>query len=630
MHLIEIDQQKCVRCYACVRVCPTKAIAVMVNEEYPKILHNRCIGCGGCIRSCSPSALTHISDIQKARNILSSETPAVAIVDPSISGEFPDITDYRKFVTMIRALGFKYVNEVSFGVDLIGQIYADLAQNFKGKYQLLSNCPSLVSYIEKFHPDLTDNLAPVVNPMIATAMVVRKKYETPINVVFIGPCISAKHEAELFVDTANINAVITFTELRQLFEENNITESTLEYSDFDGPIGYTGSLYPLCNGLVQAAGIDDSLLTGTIIATEGRDNFLEAVKTFKTSSETIRRHFDIYYCDGCQMGPGTSRDGQKFIRRTLTTDYVNKRLKTFDKADWETDINLYKSLDFSRSFVNDDQRIPMPPQDRINEVLKVIGKKEDEAHRGCGACGYDSCNELAIAVSKGLAKPEMCLTFNLRSQSEYIKTLKTTNEKLARTESALKDSELRARAEQQAAQEASEIITAMMQKLPSGIVIVNDEMKILQANMTFIDLLGEDAQMINEVIPGLVGADLKSLIPFNFYNMFSFVLKNDENITNKDTRFNETLLNVSVFTIKKGKIVGAVIRDMYVPEVRKEQILQRVNEAITENLEMVQKIGFLLGDGAAKVEKMLNSIVQTYANERNEEQHLPGDDDENL
>ena len=249
---------------------------------------------------------------------------------------------------------------------------------------------------------------------------------------------------------------------------------------------------------------------------------------------------------------------------------------------------------------------------------------------GCGACGYDSCNELAIAVSKGLAKPEMCLTFNLRSQSEYIKTLKTTNEKLARTESALKDSELRARAEQQAAQEASEIITAMMQKLPSGIVIVNDEMKILQANMTFIDLLGEDAQMINEVIPGLVGADLKSLIPFNFYNMFSFVLKNDENITNKDTRFNETLLNVSVFTIKKGKIVGAVIRDMYVPEVRKEQILQRVNEAITENLEMVQKIGFLLGDGAAKVEKMLNSIVQTYANERNEEQHLPGDDDETL
>ena len=83
-----------------------------------------------------------------------------------------------------------------------------------------------------------------------------------------------------------------------------------------------------------------------------------------------------------KWGQERAETGQKYIRRTLTTDYVNKRLKTFDKADWEADIDLYKSLDFTRSFKNDDQRIPMPPQDKINEVLKVIGKKEDEAHRG--------------------------------------------------------------------------------------------------------------------------------------------------------------------------------------------------------------------------------------------------------
>jgi hypothetical protein len=52
---------------------------------------------------------------------------------------------------------------------------------------------------------------------------------------------------------------------------------------------------------------------------------------------------------------------------------------------------------------------------------------------------------------------------------------------------------------------------------------------------------------------------------------------------------------------------------MYVPEVRKEQILSRINDAIDENLEMVQKIGFLLGEGAARTEKMLNSIIQSYA-----------------
>lgn len=220
----------------------------------------------------------------------------------------------------------------------------------------------------------------------------------------------------------------------------------------------------------------------------------------------------------------------------------------------------------------------------------------------------------------------MCLTFNLKNQTDYIKTLKSTNEKLARTETALKESEQRARREQQLAQEATEIITAMMQKLPSGVVIVDQDLKILQANRTFIEILGEDARMIDEVIPGLVGADLKSLLPFNFYNMFSFVLKNDEDVTNKDTRYNDNLLNVSIFTIRKNKIVGAVVRDMYVPEVRKEQILGRINEAITENLEMVQKIGFLLGEGAARTERMLNSIVQTYQPAREPDKRRPEED----
>jgi len=58
--------------------------------------------------------------------------------------------------------------------------------------------------------------------------------------------------------------------------------------------------------------------------------------------------------------------------------------------------------------------------------------------------------------------------------------------------------------------------------------------------------------------------------------------------------------------------VGAVIRDMYAPEIRKEEVIKRVTEAIDKNLEMVQKIGFLLGEGAAETEQMLNSIMEFY------------------
>ena len=138
--------------------------------------------------------------------------------------------------------------------------------------------------------------------------------------------------------------------------------------------------------------------------------------------------------------------------------------------------------------------------------------------------------------------------------------------------------------------------------------------KGLHSNKAFVDILGEDVAIVNEVIPGLVGADLKALLPVPFYKMFAYVLNSDENIVNKDVHYGDNILSVSVFTIKKNKYVGGIIRDMYTPEVRKEQIVRRLTDVIDENFDMVQKIASLLGEGAAKTEKMLNSVIESYRN----------------
>ena len=93
-------------------------------------------------------------------------------------------------------------------------------------------------------------------------------------------------------------------------------------------------------------------------------------------------------------------------------------------------------------------------------------------------------------------------------------------------------------------------------------VIADKKLKIVHSNQSFIDLLGNDALEINDIIPGLVGADLKSLLPYNIYNQFSYVLQNGEDVMNRDLTYKEVLLNISVFTIKKGSVVGAILRDM--------------------------------------------------------------------
>lgn len=610
--LFRIDEQTCINCYACVRVCPVKAIEVKAGQNYARIIDSRCVGCGSCLNICPVNAVSYKSSKKEVLELLKGEEPVAAICSPSISGEFADITDYRKFVQMIKQLGFTYVCEVTFGVDLVAREYKKLFENFKGKYFITSMCPVVVSMVEKFHPEIVQNLAPIISPIVATAMAVRKEYGSNVKVVLIGPCIQSKEEIKLYDDERRIDENLTFVELRELFEEFNIKESNMEYSEFDEPIGYKGSLFPIGRGILQAVDISEDLLTGTVISTNGPNNTLQALEQFETSIDLINRHFNLFYCEGCLMGPGTSRGGKKFIRRTMVVNYANKRLKTFDREKWEKNIAKNSLGNFSRSFTIDDQRLPTPNKQKLEEVLKVIDKEFVGRDSGCEACGYSSCYDFASAVASGLAHTDMCLNFTLKKRQEYIKTLQVTNEKLAKTQQALRESEKKARMEQEVAKEATETITTMLKKLPSAVVLIDKKMKILQSNQSFIDLLGDDALEINEIIPGLVGADLKTLLPYNIHNLFTSVLQNNTDILNRDVMYKDKLLNLSVFTIKPNSIVGAVIRDMYAPEVQKEEVIKRITEVIDKNLAMVQNIGFLLGEGASETEKMLNSIIKTY------------------
>jgi iron only hydrogenase large subunit-like protein len=154
-----------VLCYACVRNCPVKAIAVSSNEETPiKVIYDRCVGCGACYEVCPYDAVEYASDIDKTQHLLKKEKNLIALLAPSVAGEFLDITDYRKFSQMLRQMGFSKVYEAAFGADLVAQEYKKLFKESKGKYFLTTNCPVVVSNVEKFQPDLKENLAPIVSP----------------------------------------------------------------------------------------------------------------------------------------------------------------------------------------------------------------------------------------------------------------------------------------------------------------------------------------------------------------------------------------------------------------------------------------------------------------------------------
>ncbi|WP_439182446.1 [Fe-Fe] hydrogenase large subunit C-terminal domain-containing protein [Carboxylicivirga taeanensis] len=604
--LILTDKEKCNLSYTCVRVCPAKAIKIA--DKYAQILPDRCIGCGHCVTMCAQEAIAYRSDIEVVTELINNSARVAAICDPAISGEFTDVADYRKFVAMIREIGFDIVTEMSFAVDLVAYKYKDLVESFQGKHYITTKCPPVVSYIEKQEPELVENLAPIVPPYIAMAKIIHKRYGDDVKIVYITACTAAKDEKRQFYHTdGHIDGALTFKELRQLFAQRSITEKTVEFSEFDPPLGRKGGLFPISHGLFQAVDINQGLLEGDIIITEGRTNFLQSIKEFKYESE-LNQHLDLFYCKGCIQGPGTSVGGKKFTRRSQVIKYVNKRMKAIDAYQWRLDIEEFKSLDLSRSFKSKDIRLPVPTKEEVDNVLADMGKSKAEDQLGCGACGYPSCREFAIAHLQGLTDYEQCYSFSVRKLRSYVNKVNASNEKYRKTQEALVKSEEKARQEESLAREAAETTTAMLNKLRAGVVIVDHNLNVMEANQRFVEMLGDDAREIAEVVPGLRGAELKSLV--SFHKVFAAVLQSGQDVVERDLDYGGSIFNVSVFTIKRNQVVGGIIRDLITPEVRKEEVIKRARDVIKENLETVQQIAFLLGESASKTEKTLNSIIE--------------------
>lgn len=615
MDLIQIDKEKCKLCLSCIRICPVKAIKTG-EDDFPQVIQERCIACGSCMATCSPEAIHYRSSIAQVNALLSSEHAVCAIVDPSISGEFPDVADYRKFVEMIRKLGFAYVNEASFGVDMVAREYKNLFDNeFKGKYYVAANCPVVVSYIEKYYPDLVDNLAPIVSPMIAAAMMVRKKYGQQIKVVFIGPCIAAKQDAVRYREKhGEVNAVLTFQELRKLFKSHKIAERSLEYSDFDPPYGYKGSLYPITNGIIQAAEIDEMLLSSHVITSEGRAGMLQSVQDFDRFNERINCHFNIFYDEGCLMGPGTSPDGDKTLRRAMVIQFANKRLRSFNYEHWENELRNYLSLDMSRSFQRDDQRLPPIEKNLVDDVMADLGREQDNMY--CQACGYDSCRDFAESVVRGFADKESCFRYAATMTKDYMKDYKLVKEQFIRSKKNNADLEKKITQGKKELERSQSVIDSVLEELPFSLVILNSNLKIRNSSRAFIEMLGEDAREINEVIPGLKGADIAKLVSYNFVNLFRHVLDNKESVYNRSLPLGERKTLVSVFPVKDHDDVCVLFRDAHLSEVSTEEIKQRVTEVVDKNIEMVQKIGFILGEEASGVEQLLKRIIDLFDKEQ--------------
>ncbi len=495
-------KDRCRVCYTCVRECPAKAIKIINGQA--EVLIERCIGCGNCTRVCSQGAKVYRRSAIRVAELLESPGRVAAIVAPSFPAEFTETSDYRSFVGMMRKLGFDGVFEVGFGADLVALEYKKLLEGKGEKRYISSDCPAIVNYIKKYHPALVPSLAGIVSPMVAMSRVVRKKLGNDVKIVFTGPCVAKKEESP------DIDAVITFAELREIFKERNIDPEGAEPSDFDTPWAGKGAVFPISRGLLQTVDIKDSAFDGNIIVAEGRADFQEAVKEFEAGLIN-NHHLELLCCEGCIMGPGMSEGGKHYARRSLVSNYVREKLKRGDDEEWKRNIEEYKLIDLSSSFETDDQRLPAPSVQEIRNKLERMGKVDARDFLNCGACGYETCEEHAIAIIEGLAEIEMCLPMTIDKLHNSINDLAVTNEKLVSVQQALKQSEKMASMGQLSAGIAHELNN------PLGVVIMYSNILLEEVpknspEYTDLRLIVEQANRCKKIVGGLLNFARKNQV----------------------------------------------------------------------------------------------------------------------
>ncbi|MCI1722030.1 MAG: 4Fe-4S binding protein [Lachnospiraceae bacterium] len=417
MSIIDFKSTKCKHCYKCVRNCLVKAI--QIKDERAEIMEDHCILCGQCLKVCPQKAKSLSSELPEVREMIRSGRRVVVTMAPSFMGLMKGGT-IGQIRSALKQLGFEDLRETSEGAAFVTAEYEKLLQEGKMENIITTCCPGANDLIEKYYPQLVPFMAPVVSPMVASGLLIRKELGDDVDVVFLGPCIAKKKEAADERNAGVISHVLNFDDITEWLKEKGIDISRCSDVPSESLNPKVNRLYPVTNGIVTSVmasqrGKKDAYRKFYV---SGEENCMELCRSL-IRGELHRCFIEMNICaGGCIKGPAMK--DPEISRYKIKID-----MQEAIEAEPVPAAELRKAgrgISFLKSFGDRSVRDAMPTEAEIREILRMTDKTSPEDELNCGACGYSTCRDKAIAVFQHKAELEMCIPF-MHSRAESLSNI---------------------------------------------------------------------------------------------------------------------------------------------------------------------------------------------------------------
>lgn len=559
--VITTNLARCRDCYRCVRICPVKAVRVQNGQA--QIVPELCIACGSCVRECPQKAKVVRDDRPVIKAAMQEGRRVVASVAPSAPAYF-GIEEFGQLRQALLEIGFTDAFETAFGAQMVGPAHREHVEHDREHWPIIgSSCPVVVNMVERYYPSLLTHLAPIVSPMVAHGRYLKQQAGNDALVVFIGPCIAKKEELRDPALAGAVDAALTFAELEEWLDADKVTipEPTIALS----PAPQTNArLFPVEGGLVGTAKMNTDMLSNSVIATSGIDACRDVLDSICTGELTVSL-VELMACEGgCINGPVMSAKCGPSLARQKLLAYAARRQPQPLPSPEEQPV-------LERTFTDRSIEMPEFSEERIREVMRQVDKYTPEDELNCGACGYPSCRDKAIATLRGMAEVTMCIPY-MRRRADSLRQL-------------------------------------VMDVTPNAVIIVDKNLRIL-------DMSPSAQRMFERSLTSVLGQPIHTVFPLA--SGFERVRDTGVPVMNELVQLHDNLIvEQTVVPVEYQHMLMGIMRDVTEREQREAEMthirtetLARTQEVIRNQMRVAQEIAQLLGETTAETKMALTRLAK--------------------